>query len=1255
MRIVIDLQGAQSIGSRNRGIGRYALSLSKAIIKNRGDHEVIIALSNLFPDTIESIREYFEGHLSQKNIRIWTALGPVGSNDCTNTWRRKFGEILREAFFASLKPDVVLISSLFEGLGDDVITSIGMFSQSIATAVVLFDIIPFIYPQIYLENQIVRDWYLRKIDHIKRADLCLSISDSSRKDGIDYLGLPEEQVINISTSADSCFHIISISEDDKKRICHKYGLTKPFLMYTGGIDRRKNINRLIGAFARLPKDIRQAHQLAIVCSVKPDDLQQLEHLARREDLGPDEVIFTGYVPEDDLIALYNLCTLFVFPSWYEGFGLPALEAMCCGAPVIAANTSSLPEVIGRIDALFDPFSENAIAAKILEVLTNKTLREDLSLNGLNQAKKFSWDTSAKIAISALEQLHRRRQFSGNKKRLPMRRPKLAYLSPLPPERSGIADYSSELLPELSKYYDIEVVATQLGISDSWINACLPIRSVEWFFEHANRYDRILYHFGNSAFHEHMFELLERFPGAVVLHDFFLSGAQAHREMSNISARQWVHSLYESHGYIAVKERFHISDMDSVILKYPCNFGILQHSLGVIVHSEYSIRLASEWYGNDAGSDWVIIPHLRIPVIGADKHAARKKLGLSPNDFIICSFGLLGPLKQNHRLLKAWMDSKLAFDSNCQLIFVGENDCCDYGRQLENIISRSSLRNRIHITGWVDSEKYKDYLAAADVAVQLRMQSRGETSGTVLDCMNYGLAIIANAHGSLAELPQNSLYILKDNFKDKELVEGLEALRADDAKRINLGLRARQEIMNRHAPRVCANNYANAIEAFYFDAETGKNKLISELTKLDNWPNDDETVLAQAVAIAQDFPQKQSSHQILLDISELVQMDAKTGIQRVTRSILNELLCNPPKGYRVEPVYSASESRGYRYARKFTFAFLQIPECCLTDDLIEANPGDIFLEMEFRPIEQVTYLDSLHQHGVNIYFLLYDMLPIFLENDFPEWMKTVYTNFLNVMVKFDGVVCISRTVADEFYEWLVANNPKRLLPFNVGWFHLGADIKNSVPTRGLPDNATDILVHLSVRPSFLIVGTIEPRKGHLQIIAAFDQLLNQGEDINLIIVGKVGWKDLPNEMRKTIPMITDIILNHSELNKRLFWLQGISDEFLEKLYGAATCLVVASEGEGFCLPLIEAAQHKLPLIVRDIPIFKEVAGAHAFYFKGAEPADLAKALQKWMELYKSGLHPMSNDILWSTWKESTQQLLEIILGENWYAKWMPEKV
>ena len=176
MRIVIDMQGAQSPGSRARGIGRYTMALCQALLRNRGHHEIILALNGLFPDGIESVGAACRGALPPEDIRIWSVPAPV-SYSRSPQGRRVAAEHIREFFLASLKPDVLLVSSLFEGCDDNSVTSVGRIARDFPTAVILYDLIPYLHPGEYLTNPIVEEWYLEKLDHLRRADLLLSISE----------------------------------------------------------------------------------------------------------------------------------------------------------------------------------------------------------------------------------------------------------------------------------------------------------------------------------------------------------------------------------------------------------------------------------------------------------------------------------------------------------------------------------------------------------------------------------------------------------------------------------------------------------------------------------------------------------------------------------------------------------------------------------------------------------------------------------------------------------------------------------------------------------------------------------------------------------------------------------------------------------------------------------------------------------------------------------------------------------------------
>jgi glycosyltransferase involved in cell wall biosynthesis len=421
----------------------------------------------------------------------------------------------------------------------------------------------------------------------------------------------------------------------------------------------------------------------------------------------------------------------------------------------------------------------------------------------------------------------------------------------------------------------------------------------------------------------------------------------------------------------------------------------------------------------------------------------------------------------------------------------------------------------------------------------------------------------------------------------------------------------------------------------FDFETSYNDLLTSIAEIRTTVAPTTVdLLRTASSIAIDTPVP-GSRQLLVDISELILGDTRSGIQRVVRSILVELLRSPPPGYRVEPVYF--DDQRYHYAHCFVNTLLGLSTGILEDDVVNAARGDTYLGLDLSlPLTPAVqdYLKQLNIVGVNVDSLVYDTLPTLHPEWWPEGMGTVFRQWLASIAEVStGLICISHSVADDVSNWLDAHPPDRVEPLPIGFFHLGADIENSFPTTGIPEDGARILAALAAAPSFLMVGTVEPRKRHAQALSAFEMLWEEGHEVNLVIVGKRGW------------MVEDLVRrlsNHPMLGKRLFWLEGISDEYLEKIYAASTCLVAASEAEGFGLPLIEAARKGLPIIARDIPVFREVAGEHAFYFGGLSPEDLARAVRAWLDLSSRGEAPSSQDMPWLTWKESTAQLVKLVL-------------
>ena len=1243
MRLVIDLQAAQSL-SRFRGIGRYSLALARAMVQQRGDHEVIIALNGMLAESIEDIRAAFDGLLPQDNIRVWQAVGPVHPLDPDNHWRQRTAELMREAFLANLEPDIVHVASAFEGYQDDAVFSVGTVPLRFATAVTFYDLIPLLQPAKYLDpNPNYKAFYTERLEHLRNADLFLAISEFSRQELIDNLAIDGGCAVNISAGADDCFVKIDVSPEDGASVRNRFGLVKPFVMYSGATDERKNLPRLIEAFARLPKSLRAGLQLAIVGGLSGTDAARLRAHAKTFGLAEKDLVITDKVTDGEMNLLYNLCEVFAFPSWHEGFGLPALEAMRCGAPVIAANTTSLPEVVGRPDALFDPFDVSAITASLTKVLESQALRAELSAYGVEQAKAFSWDESARRAWAAFEVLHAQRLNSPTPSATELGpKPALAFVSPLPPQRTGIADYSAELLPVLAKHYGITVVTDQTEFDRDWRRSGVAIRDVKWFWSNHERFDRILYQFGNSPFHEHMFDLVREAPGVVALHDFFLSGAIAFLDKSELRPGFFASSLYAAHGYGALVALAEGRRWEDVERRYPCNAEVVHAARGVIVHSMAAQAMATEWLGETDANDWTVIPHLRVGTLDRTREEARQRLDIPEGAFVVCSFGLIDPTKQSDRLLQAWLDSALSDSLDCYLVFAGEQNGADYGRSIAQTIDASPARARIKVTGYIEPKVYSDYLAAADVGVQLRTASRGETSGAVLDCMKWGLATIVNANGAMAELPADAVTILPEDFAQADLIHALTELWRDPALCAERGAAARQALLSRNDPATCAGLYAEAIERVYTRGPS-LDDLIDSIRNLDRQPMLENEAVRLAAALAQNQPPR-LRRQMFFDVSAQVKTDLKTGVERVVSNLMAEFLRRPPEGFRVEPVYADEEHDGYRYARKFTAQFLKAPSEGLEDDLIEYAAGDVFLAVDLQQnvvVRQAGAYQTLRRYGVGVYFVVHDLLPVQMPDMFPEGSAKIHRAWLETIQHADGLICVSRAVADGLTAWLGEFGAVRKRPLKFGWFHHGAAIpaprSDPAPSVGARDAGPDA--------TFILVGTIEPRKGHLQTLDAFDQLWSQGLDLRLEIVGREGWKSLPDFDRRTIPAIVTRLNQHPQLGKRLFWRNDLDDAGLDRLYAEADCLIMASEGEGFGLPLIEAARYGAGVIARDLPVFREVgADQPIVYFSGLGAEPLAQAALSWLNA-RPRLDPGRAR---ATWRDSAEQLKNVIFGGNWSA-------
>ena len=372
----LDARGTQTIGHAERGIARYVTEHAGALLE-------------LAPETIGKIG-------LSPDVPLPPAAEPLlGSG--------KADWVTSERGPADVPPIYHVMSPFEADLELEEIWP--AWSRSSRLVVTLYDLIPLIMRERYNANwgYMATAWIAR-LGLLGSAQQILTISQQTADDAIEHLNIPEERITVIDSGVSDHFSsLVRTRQKADSIVRDQFPKLRPrFLLYVGGVDYRKNLEGTIRAYAELPQPMRDAHQLVIVCNLAQHLRFSLRVFARRLGIESRNLLLTGFVSDRDLAALYRSCELFVFPSLYEGAGLPILEAMTCEAPVAASGVSAMPELLGDREATFDPANPADIARCIREVIGDPATLESLRERSKRRVALYTWERVAKRTLEGYE-------------------------------------------------------------------------------------------------------------------------------------------------------------------------------------------------------------------------------------------------------------------------------------------------------------------------------------------------------------------------------------------------------------------------------------------------------------------------------------------------------------------------------------------------------------------------------------------------------------------------------------------------------------------------------------------------------------------------------------------------------------------------------------------------------------------------------------------------------------------------------------
>jgi glycosyltransferase involved in cell wall biosynthesis len=738
-RLVLDVQTTQSLRFSERGIPRYTADYSRALL-HAGAPVAGLLLNPLLPHPKRLPTDVARAPQLRWNtaqaFRALLAEGPLAYHVMSP--------------LESPRPVQATLPPFVMGSGVPLVCTV-------------YDMIPEILKVFEPGTPFARLYGLRR-EMLRRADLLFAISRSTRNDAIRLLGVDPERVVEVGTGASDFFHPPTPHDRPADLVAqHVPAVDRPYVLtVTGafGLDTRKNTEGVIAAFAALPRGLRGEHQLVVACTLNEDDEDRWQALAAGHGLRPGQVVFTGFVADIGLRALYQQASVFVNASLYEGFGLPALEAARCGAPTITSNTSSLPEILDWPPATFDPADNEDIARVMERALVDDGFRADLRAAAERAAATHTWE---RVAARAIEGYGRLDPPPARRPRRHSARLRIALVGPFPPSSSGTAVFNQRLAAVLADRCDLDCFAD--GPLDRPPPQGRPFRifpaSSFGRFLSPYSYDAVFYALADDTRHSGTYELALCYPGIVWLHDLHIAGlylAFSHARFDDDGAREFMLNTLRHHYGTRAPEHLIDSEAWSSSPAYEeagarLAGELASKSRGAVVGSEAAAALLRA----DAGPFPRLPPSWVIPLPAPEVDAAPPEATGEP---IVLGLGGARPVVRPELLVEAL--ALVVADVPARLVFLGDEDPAHTVR-LRRRIAELDLTDHVELAGHVSAADYRSWLGRAACAVHLRLDRSGATSLAISEALASGVPTVTTL-SAYSELPSGTVKVLPQDAR-----------------------------------------------------------------------------------------------------------------------------------------------------------------------------------------------------------------------------------------------------------------------------------------------------------------------------------------------------------------------------------------------------------------------------------------------------------------------------------------------------------